>query len=267
MKKYGSFFRMHFLVGLQYRTAAIAGIITQFVWGSMEILVFKAFHGTNADAFPMTFSATASYIWLQQAFLMLFMAWAIENELFDMIISGDIAYTLCRPIHLYSMWFARTAAVRLSKAALRCLPVLIVAAFIPAPFGLSLPSNAETVLWFLLTMFLGLLVTVSLCMVVYMLAFFTVSPMGLRMLFLSIYELLSGAVIPLPFFPDNIKNIVELLPFAAAQNIPFRIYGEDIIGTEIYKAVILQIFWIIVLVILGQLLCRIAMKKTVVQGG
>lgn len=267
MKKYRSFFRMHFLVGLQYRTAAVAGIATQFVWGSMEILVFNAFYGTNADAFPMTFSATASYIWLQQAFLMLFMAWVMENELFDMIISGDIAYTLCRPVHLYSMWFARTTAVRLSKACLRCFPVLIITAFIPAPFGLSLPPDAETALWFLLTMILGILVTVSLCMVVYMLSFFTVSPMGLRMVFLSVYELLSGAVVPLPFFPDGFKEIVELLPFAAAQNIPFRIYGGDIVGTEIYKAVASQLFWIVVLVLTGRLLCRAAMKKTVIQGG
>ena len=43
MKKYLSFFRMRFHMGLQYRTAAIAGMTTQFVWGFMEILVFRAF--------------------------------------------------------------------------------------------------------------------------------------------------------------------------------------------------------------------------------
>ena len=36
MKKYLSFFRMRFLMGLQYRAAAAAGVVTQFTWGFME---------------------------------------------------------------------------------------------------------------------------------------------------------------------------------------------------------------------------------------
>lgn len=74
MKKYLSFFRLRFLMGLQYRTAALAGIVTQFAWGGMEILVYKAFYEADANAFPMSFSATASYIWMQQAFLAFFAA-------------------------------------------------------------------------------------------------------------------------------------------------------------------------------------------------
>ena len=42
MKKYLSFFRLRFITGLQYRTAALAGIATQFFWGAMEILTFRA---------------------------------------------------------------------------------------------------------------------------------------------------------------------------------------------------------------------------------
>ena len=38
MKKYFSFFRLRFVMGLQYRTAALAGIFTQFFWGAMTIM-------------------------------------------------------------------------------------------------------------------------------------------------------------------------------------------------------------------------------------
>ena len=44
MRKYLSFFRIRFSMGLQYRAAAAAGIVTQFVWGGMEVLVFRAFY-------------------------------------------------------------------------------------------------------------------------------------------------------------------------------------------------------------------------------
>ena len=83
MKKYLSFFRLRFAMGLQYRVAALAGIVTQFFWGFMEIMIFRAFYRTDAAAFPMTLSATSSYIWLQQAFLAFFTAWMMENEIFD----------------------------------------------------------------------------------------------------------------------------------------------------------------------------------------
>ena len=53
MKKYLSFFRMRFLMGLQYRAAAAAGVVTQFTWGFMELLVFRAFYQADASAFPM----------------------------------------------------------------------------------------------------------------------------------------------------------------------------------------------------------------------
>ena len=94
MKKYLSFFRLRFHTGLQYRAAALAGIVTQFVWGALAILAFNAFYRADADAFPMTFKATCSYIWLQQTFLALFAVWALENEIFEAIRKGDVVYEM-----------------------------------------------------------------------------------------------------------------------------------------------------------------------------
>ena len=71
MKKYASFFRIRFIHGLQYRTAAVSGMITQFIWGIMEILLFHAFYQASPESFPMTFQALSNYVWLQQAFLAL----------------------------------------------------------------------------------------------------------------------------------------------------------------------------------------------------
>lgn len=69
MKAYLSIFRVHFISVLQYRSAAFAGILTQFAWGFMLVLMFKAFYQSNPSAFPMGLSQVTDYIWLQQAFL------------------------------------------------------------------------------------------------------------------------------------------------------------------------------------------------------
>lgn len=254
-------------MGLQYRAAALAGVVTQFVWGFMEILVYRAFYEADASAFPMEFDAMVTYVWLQQAFLAFFMAWMMENEIFDAIINGDIAYELCRPIGIYNMWFARSVANRLSRAVLRCFPVLIVASFVPKPYGMVPPAGGMEFVMFLFTMLLGLLVTVSFCMLVYVLSFFTVSPAGLRMVFVSCVEFFSGAIIPLPFFPEPVRSIMELLPFAAMQNVSLRIYSGDLYGKEMAEAVMLQVFWLVALTLLGKGLCAVAEKQVRLQGG
>jgi ABC-2 type transport system permease protein len=258
---------MRFIAGLQYRAAAIAGITTQFVWGILGILTFKAFYEVNAAAFPMTFEALSTYLWLQQAFLALFMVWFLENDIFQTITEGGIAYELCRPFDLYDMWFFRSMASRLSKAVLRCMPILVFATFLPYPYGISLPVSIQAGFWFVITMVLGFLVVIAFCMLVYITTFFTYSPTGVRLVAVSLVEFFAGGVIPLPFLPNRIRQVVELLPFASMQNVPLRIYSGDIVGVELYLKVGLQLFWIAALVWLGKRITATALKRVVVQGG
>lgn len=267
MKKYLSFFRLRFSCGLQYRVAAWAGVVTQFAWGFMEIMMFNAFYEADPSAFPMSLEATVAYVWLQQAFLAIFMPWMMENEIFENIMNGNVVYELVRPVSIYNMWFARTTAVRLSRAVLRCMPILLVAGFLPAPFRMTLPVDGRAVVLFLLTMVLGTLVTVSVCMLIYVLAFYTVSPEGLRILFMSSAEFLSGAVIPLPFFPEKIQRFLEMTPFGAMQNVPLRIYSGSMSSAEIGRAICLQIFWLVAMTAFGKVLCHTAVKRVTLQGG
>lgn len=267
MKKYLSFFRLSFTMGLQYRAAALAGIVTQFAWGFLEILVFQAFYRAEPEAFPMTMSATASYVWMQQAFLALFATWMMENDIFDTIASGNISYSLCRPIRIYNMWFSQSTATRVSRAVLRCLPILIVAAFLPEPYGMAKPASAWHFGLFVVTLILGLLVTVAFSMLVYVLTFFTISPQGVRIVFTSMVEFFAGAIIPLPFFPPVWQRVLELLPFASMQNVPLRIYSGSMSGAQMERAVALQLVWLAVLVMLGSGLSRLAEKKVTIQGG
>lgn len=267
LKKYFSFFRMRFLMGLQYRVAALAGMVTQFVWGAMEIMLYSAFYRADAQSFPMTFEAMAAYIWFQQAFLALFASWMYEDEIFASIVNGNIAYELCKPVKIYEMWFIRGLALRMSRAVLRSVPILFVALLLPKPYGLPAPKNAMFFCVFCITLLMGLLVVVSFCTFIYVLTFFTISPQGIKVITVSLMDFLTGAVIPLPFFPDSIRKILEILPFAAMQNVPLRVYSGNIAGVYLVKAFTLQIFWLVVFVLLGKLLLRIAQRKITLLGG
>lgn len=267
MKKYLSFFRLRFSMGLQYRAAALGGIVTQFAWGFMEIMVFRAFYRADPGAFPMSFSAAASYIWLQQAFLALFAPWLMEQEIFNSIVNGNVVYELCRPLSIYNMWFTRSVATRLSRAVLRCFPILGVAAFLPSSYGIVPPASWLHFILFLAALILGLAVAVSFCVLIYMLAFFTISPQGLQMIFITLTDFLGGGIVPLPFFPEKMRQFMELLPFAATQNVPLRIYSGSMTVPEIQKAIFLQLFWLVTVTAAGKLLCLAAQKRVTVQGG
>jgi len=267
MRKYYAFFKVRFQTGLQYRMASLAALTTQFIWGFMECLVYKALLESDGLTFPMEYSALVSYIWLKEAFFVMFNALSMDNEIFGMISDGNIAYELCRPISIYSMWFSRTVGKRLAEASLRCVPVLLLAFLLPYPYKMGMPISIPAFGAFMLSMFLGLGVTVAFVMLVYILCFFTISPEGWRMLLTGGVELLSGAIIPLPFIPEPYRTVLELLPFASMQNAPFRIYSGDLAGQDMLFALILQLFWMLVLIVLGKMLCAKAEYRVVVQGG
>lgn len=251
MKKYLTFFRLRFATGVQYRMASIMALTTQLIWGLMECLAFRAIAQASGGQMKMEYQAIVSYIWLKEAFLALFNTWAADNELFTMIRNGDIAYELCRPVSVYSMWFARITGGRCSEALLRCVPVLCCAFLMPSSYRMGLPVSVGAFFLFLLTMLLGMGVTIAFCMVVYMLCFFTIAPQGWRMVLTGAVDLLSGNLIPLPFFPQRYLRLAELLPFAYMQNVPFRIYCGDLTGEAVLPMIGKQIFWLLTLILAG----------------
>ncbi len=267
MKAYLAVFRIRFAHTIQYRAAAIAGIVTQYAWGFMELLMFSAFYRVNPGAFPMTFQQTVNYIWIQQAFLALFMTWFWEMEIFDTITSGAIAYEMARPLDLYGRWFCQSAATRLARCVLRALPILLVALLIPGPLRMTLPPSPVQFILFLLSAMLSLGVVVAFSMLIYTSAFYTLSAVGMRVMAAVLVDFLAGGIVPLPFFPPAMRTIVELTPFAAMQNMPLRIYSGNIAGTDALLGIALQLFWLAAMVFAGRRWLRKAQAKVIVQGG
>jgi ABC-2 type transport system permease protein len=233
----------------------------------MELLQFSAFYRVNPSAFPMSLPQTVSYIWLQQGFLALFMVWFLDAHIFKSISDGGISYELARPVDLYNRWFCQSIAGRLAKAVLRCFPIFLVAFLIPEPFKMMLPTDIGQFLLFLFSTVLSLFVVVSFGMLIYISTLYTLSPIGVRIITAVLADFLAGGTVPLPFFPQGFRAVAELLPFAAMQNMPLRIYSGNIAGTDAVKGIIFQLFWLLVLTLLGKFLMKNAQRRIVVQGG
>ncbi|WP_066390411.1 ABC transporter permease [Neobacillus mesonae] len=267
MKVYLSVLKLRLGMGMQYRTAALAGVATQFFWGFIMIMVFEAFYEHASSTPPISLKELTQYIWLQQAFLVFVMMWFRDNELFDLITSGNIAYELCRPNGLYGFWYAKLLAQRLSSAILRCFPILIIAYFLPDPYNLEFPHSISAFLLFVSSLFLGLFLLVSISMFLYISVFITLSPMGSLLVFGVLSEFFAGLIIPVPLMPDWLQKIANVLPFRWTADFPFRVYSGNIPEHEAAIGLLVQMAYLLVLILLGRKALNGVLKKVVVQGG
>lgn len=267
MRKYLSIFRICFSGSIQYRAAAIGGAVTQFFWGAMTLLLYRAFYRANTAAFPMAFSQLSTYIWLQQGLLSLFMIWFWDAEILDSIQSGAVAYELARPMDIYNMWFTKIVSRRMARAVLRIIPIVLVTVWLPYDYRLAMPVSAINFAAFAVSTLFGLMIVASVGLLIYVASFYMISSMGLRFLMVALFGFLSGEVIPLAFFPDALRTFARLLPFAQVQEVPLRIYNGQLMGGDVIASMAMQLIWLVILVVAGKVAMRHALKRTVIQGG
>jgi len=267
MMPYISLLRVRFLNGLQYRAAAIGGLATQFFWGVMLIFTYNAFFAGAAASDGFYFRDLVTFVWLQQAFLSFIFLYDWDNELLDMITTGDISYELCRPINVYQVWYVKLLSKRLARGFLRFSPIVIIGFLIPYPFNLSLPQSPVAFLLFIATLFLGLLLLVSISMLIYISVFKTMSPVGSVGIFGIIGEFFAGMTIPIPLMPIWLQEVTAFMPFRWTADLPLRVYSGHIGTEEALFGIAMQIFWFIVLVAVGALVMKRVTRLSVVQGG
>lgn len=267
MNAYLSVWKLRFITGLQYRAAALAGMATQLFFGFIFIMIYIAFYSQSTVQPPISLKELVAFVWLQQIFLSFVMLWFRDNEIFQLITSGNIAYELCRPCSIYPFWYSKLIAQRLSSAILRCFPILIVAFLLPEPYRLTLPPSPLTLALFLVTLLLGLLVLVSISMFIYISVFWTMSPTGSILMIAIAGEFFAGMVIPVPLMPQWLQNITYALPFRWTADFPFRVYSGQIPQAEAMWGILVQLIWLVVLVSAGRWCLNRALRQVVVQGG
>lgn len=61
MKSYLSYFKLKFITGLQYRSAALAGIFTQLFFGFIYVSVYIACYESSGTNLPMPLNELVSF--------------------------------------------------------------------------------------------------------------------------------------------------------------------------------------------------------------
>lgn len=260
---YWAIFRARFLSLLQYRAAAVTGVLVQLFWGGMRVMIFTAFYrsGVTEGTLSLTLEEVISYIWLCQVLLRV-IPWHADKEIEKLFRDGNVAYEMVRPVDLYWGWFLRAAALRMVPVLLQGIPLFLAAR---AFFGLEGPADIRNAIGFGVAFLGACLLSAAYTTLLTIVAFWTVSSAGISKLMPHLVSLLSGLVIPLPLFPEWAQGFLYYQPFRGIFDTPLRIYLGDI---DSFSGPLLhQILWIILLICAGRRLLIYAKNRLIVQGG
>jgi ABC-2 type transport system permease protein len=272
MRAYRALIATRFRTLLQYRAAAGASVFTQIFFGLVHIMVLEAFYRSSDRTAPLTFEQMVGYVWLGQATLAMF-PWNIDADIRDTVREGTVAYELCRPLDLYSLWFCRTLAWRAAPVMLRFLPlVLLVGVGLPL-LGLGEwrlrppPSAAAGGLW-AASMAGALFLSCALTTLMHATLLWTVTGQGTFVLLSALTTMFGGLVIPLPLLPDWARPFIQALPFAGTMDLPGRLYTGNIpVGGQAAGALLHQVGWTLALVGFGRAVLARGLRNLVVAGG
>jgi len=267
MKALMSIIKIRFNLLLQYRVAAFAGIVTQFFFGMIMVMVLQGFYSSNtSSSIPINYNVAITYIWIGQAMLGM-LPWNGDAEIQSLIRTGNVTYELVRPMNLYNYWFARAFALRTAPTLLKSIPLFIIVLLLPKEYGMMLPPNILSFLGWIITTFGALLISCTITNIINMTTLYSISGDGIQRLLSTIVTLCSGMIVPLPLFPDKLRNILNLLPFGGLVDIPVRFFTGEIHFNNLPRYFGFQCFWAIILYILGQWILNKKIKDLVVQGG
>lgn len=267
MRFYKSYFKLRFITNLQYRSAALAGVATQLFFGIIYIFVYLAFYESNSGNGPMQIDQLISYLWLNQTFFSLVYMFYKDKEIYNMIRNGNVAYELTRPKSLYFMWYLKIMAQRLSNVTLRSIPIIVLALLLPAPYNLGLPKSITSFIMFLIALVIGTLLMTSIITLYHVFTLKTLNETGIVNIFMAISDLLSGGVVPIPFFPVFLQKIANILPFRYVSDLAFRVYSGNVGTKEGLCGILIQLLWLFIIIIFGNYLTKKNLKRIVVQGG
>ena len=252
---------------LQFRLGTVVMLFGNLIYLALVYFLWKSiYESSGVDVVNgMTFHDTMIYLILAAAifnFLEMFIVWDMSRA----IQSGEIIMHLLKPMRyrLYTFWSYSGAHV--NNFFLAFVPTFIVVSLITdgaIPLGINL-------LWFMVSLILALIVNFNMEMLVAPVCLYTESTWGINIVKETIVLLLSGASIPLAFFPEGLRQAVEYLPFRAVYDIPLTVLlakgGTDTFAGLLPKLGI-QLFWCVLLTVCGNLFWNHAVKKITVNGG
>jgi ABC-2 type transport system permease protein len=255
--------RLAFQQQITYRAATLSGLATNFFFALLRVAVIKALYGNQSQVNGLSLQGAITFVAVSQgmiAFMFLFGFW----DLMGTVYNGSIGADLLKPLHLYTLWMARTLGRSLANLIFRGLMLI---AFFALVYPVVVPNRLEQWLALLLALALAWLVNFSWEFLVNLAAFWTPDARGIGRVAFTLSSFLSGFIMPLRLYPDWFSNLCRLTPFPAMINTPVEVYLGVLTGKDLWMALLNQLIWVVVFALVCEWALRAGVRRLVIQGG
>ncbi|WP_435871525.1 ABC transporter permease [Micromonospora humida] len=262
-RTFGALSRAGFRRYSTYRQAAVAGAVTNTVFGFLHCAVLLAAAGSGTvGGYDRTQLAT--FVWMGQGLLAVVLLWG-WSDLADRIRTGDVAADLLRPVHPVTSYLA-TDLGRAGYAALaRLLPPVLVG---PLFFDVYLPSRWPTGGLFVVSVVTAVVLCFGCRFLVNAAAYWWQDARGPLLLWTLGSGVLAGLYFPLRFLPQWLQLVLWCgTPFPSLMQTPLDVLVERDPPAVQVGLVALQLGWAVLVLAVCRLVQRRAESRLVVQGG
>jgi ABC-2 type transport system permease protein len=242
-----------------YRLALAAGLVTNAFFGVVRSAVFFALYRERDQVAGLDVTDALTYVWvLEGMFAVVWAPWVWEMA--EAIRTGEFLVELLRPGDPYLRLLAFDLGRTLSVLATRTLPTLVVAGL---ALNLRLPSAAGGLALLAASMALAAVVSFQFRFLFGSAAFWTPDYRSMFLLVFPVLWLASGFVIPVDYFPDGLRALVDWSPLIPLLMAPVRVAT----GAPPGPVLAAQVAWVLVLWLAGRLVLAAAGRRLVVHGG
>ena len=263
MKSYLALMRGAYMVGLVYRFGFLFSIAGNLIYMSITYFLWRSIYQNRETLRGLTFNETYIYVALGSAVFILLKTYVDWQMSFD-IREGMVATYLIKPIDLQLYVLFTSLGFFLMSLSAITIPTILLLIFV---FHIEVPLGIGLAL-FPFSLILAYLLSFCFDYFIGLLGFYTESVWGLSITKEIIITVLSGALIPLQFFPDIIQKILLWLPFQAIYYTPLTMVAQPNLSWETFLSMLgVQLFWVIALFTLTRLFYNQAIKVLRISGG
>jgi ABC-2 type transport system permease protein len=248
-----------------YPGATYAGLFTNVVFGFLIAYILLAVYERATVIGGYDVRDAIAYVWLSQGLLTVVGIFGAGwFELARRVQTGDIATDLQRPLDVQRTELVQDLGRAGYQVLWRALPQFGLGVLL---FEITIPGEAGRWLVFALSVVLAVLVSFGVRFLTNLTSFWLLDYRGPVLLAIAVNLILSGAVMPLAFFPAWFDTAARLTPFASLLQAPIDVYvGAPVAGSTLL-VLALQAFWALALFGAGRLVLAAGTRKLVVQGG
>ncbi len=265
LKRYLTLTRAGIIEGLSFRSSYLVTLVGNIVYLIFVYFLWRAIYASSPNEVVngMSFNDTMIYLVLATALFSLMEVWLVW-EIGRDIQSGKIILNMLKPIDFEVYMFFQCSGGIVTSFIITFLPTFVVVYFITKG-SIALGVN---IIFFIISVVIAIMINFSIDFFISTVCLYTESPWGINIMKEVVVLLLSGATVPLAFFPDTLRKIVTYMPFQAIYNTPLQILiGKNLDMADYGKMILVQFVWSVIMIIISRLFWSVSKKVITVNGG